>query len=68
VYDGLDWSICWKQEPQHARRVRHVIPLGELQSTEQVARATTFLFSAAADYMTGIDCGRSLFKFAEDDE
>jgi hypothetical protein len=55
-------------EPQYARRVRHVIPLGELQSTEHVARATILLFSGAAHYMTGIDCGRSLFQFAEDDE
>jgi len=40
-------------EPQYARRVRHVIPLGELQTTAQVARATAFLCSDAADYMTG---------------
>jgi NAD(P)-dependent dehydrogenase (short-subunit alcohol dehydrogenase family) len=29
-------------EPQYDRRVRHVIPLGELQTTAQVARATAF--------------------------
>ena len=58
-------------EPQYARRVRHVIPLGELQSTAQVARATAFLCSDGADYMTGsvllVDGGCSLFQFAEDD-
>jgi NAD(P)-dependent dehydrogenase (short-subunit alcohol dehydrogenase family) len=58
-------------EPQYARRVRHVIPLGELQTTAQVARATAFLCSDAADYMTGsvllVDGGCSLFQFAEDD-
>jgi NAD(P)-dependent dehydrogenase (short-subunit alcohol dehydrogenase family) len=58
-------------EPQYARRVRHVIPLGELQSTTQVARATAFLCSHAADYMTGsvllVDGGCSLFQFGEDE-
>lgn len=56
-------------EPQYARRIRHVIPLGELQSAEQVARATAFLCSEGADYMTGsvllIDGGCSLFRFDE---
>jgi NAD(P)-dependent dehydrogenase (short-subunit alcohol dehydrogenase family) len=32
-----------RTEPHYARRVRHVIPLGELQSTEHVARATAFV-------------------------
>jgi NAD(P)-dependent dehydrogenase (short-subunit alcohol dehydrogenase family) len=58
-------------EPQYARRVRHVIPLGELQTTAQVARATAFLCSDAADYMTGsvllVDGGCSLFQFGEDE-
>jgi NAD(P)-dependent dehydrogenase (short-subunit alcohol dehydrogenase family) len=56
-------------EPQYARRVRHVIPLGEPQTAEQVARATAFLCSEAADYMTGstllVDGGCSLFQFDE---
>jgi NAD(P)-dependent dehydrogenase (short-subunit alcohol dehydrogenase family) len=59
-------------EPQYDRRVRHVIPLGELQTTAQVARATAFLCSDAADYMTGsvllIDGGCSLFQFAEEED
>jgi NAD(P)-dependent dehydrogenase (short-subunit alcohol dehydrogenase family) len=56
-------------EPQYARRVGHVIPLGEPQTAEQVARATAFLCSEAADYMTGasllVDGGCSLFQFDE---
>lgn len=54
-------------EPQYARRVAKVIPLRELQSAEQVARAMAFLCSADADYMTGsvllADGGCSLFAF-----
>ena len=57
-------------EPQYAGRVRRVIPPGELQTTAQVARATAFLYSDAADSMTGsvllVD-GGSLFQFAEDE-
>jgi NAD(P)-dependent dehydrogenase (short-subunit alcohol dehydrogenase family) len=56
-------------EPQYARRVKNVIPLGEPQTAEQVAAATTFLCSDAADYMTGssllVDGGCSLFQFDE---
>jgi NAD(P)-dependent dehydrogenase (short-subunit alcohol dehydrogenase family) len=56
-------------EPQYARRVAKVIPLGELQSAEQVARAMAFLCSADADYVTGAvllaDGGCSLFQFDE---
>jgi hypothetical protein len=56
-------------EPQYARRIKHVIPLGEPQTAEQVARATAFLCSEAADYMTGstllVDGGCSLFQFDE---
>src|SRR5215203_5975509 len=69
VYDGLDWSISWKQSrstPAASSR-----SLGELQTTDQVARATAFLCSDAADYMTGsvllVDGGCSLLQFAEDD-
>jgi NAD(P)-dependent dehydrogenase (short-subunit alcohol dehydrogenase family) len=58
-------------EPQYARRIRHIIPLGAPQSAEQIARATAFLCSAGADSMTGstllIDGGLSLFQFADDE-
>jgi NAD(P)-dependent dehydrogenase (short-subunit alcohol dehydrogenase family) len=44
---------------------------GKLQPTAQIARATAFLCSDAADSMTGsvllIDGGCSLFEFAEDE-
>ena len=68
VYAGLA-KHQMETEPQYARRIQHVIPLGELQSAEQVAKATAFLCSTAADYMTGavllVDGGCSLFQFAE---
>jgi NAD(P)-dependent dehydrogenase (short-subunit alcohol dehydrogenase family) len=57
-------------EPQYARRVANVIPLGELQTAEQVARAMAFLCSRDADYITGAvllaDGGCSLFQFDEE--
>jgi NAD(P)-dependent dehydrogenase (short-subunit alcohol dehydrogenase family) len=57
-------------EPQYARRVAKVIPLGQLQTAEQVARATAFLCSPDADYVTGsvllADGGCSLFQFDEE--
>src|SRR5687767_5586998 len=68
VYAGLARHQM-ETEPQYARRIEHVIPLGQLQTVEQVARATAFLCSTAADYMTGAvllaDGGCSLFQFAE---
>ena len=61
------WQM--ENEPQYARRVDNVIPLGEPQTPEQVAKATAFLCSEASDYMTGasllIDGGCSLFQFDE---
>jgi NAD(P)-dependent dehydrogenase (short-subunit alcohol dehydrogenase family) len=58
-------------EPQYARRVAKVIPLGELQTAEQVACAMAFLCSPDADYITGsvllADGGCSLFQFDEEE-
>jgi NAD(P)-dependent dehydrogenase (short-subunit alcohol dehydrogenase family) len=57
-------------EPQYARRVAKAIPLGRLQTPEQVARAMTFLCSPDSDYITGAvllaDGGCSLFQFDEE--
>lgn len=68
VYAGLA-KHQMETEPQYARRIRHVIPLGDLQTAEQVAKATAFLCSSGADYMTGatllVDGGCSLFQFDE---
>ena len=54
-------------EPQYARRVASIIPLGRMQTTEDVARAAAFLCSDDAAYMTGttllVDGGCSLFQF-----
>lgn len=51
----------------YARAVKKVIPLGDLQTPQQVAKATAFLCSDDAGYMTGavllVDGGCSLFKF-----
>lgn len=40
-------------EPQYAARVKSAIPLGSLQTVEQVADAAAFLCSDHASYMTG---------------
>lgn len=51
-------------EPQYARRVAQAIPLGRLQTPEEVAEVAVFLLSDAAAYMTGsvvvVDGGCSL--------
>jgi NAD(P)-dependent dehydrogenase (short-subunit alcohol dehydrogenase family) len=56
-----------ENEPQYAARAAKVIPLGELQTAEQVADAVSFLCSPGAAYMTGstllVDGGASLFAF-----
>ncbi len=57
-------------EPQYASRVTNIVPLGRMQTPEDVARATAFLCSDDAAYMTGatllVDGGCSLFQIAGD--
>lgn len=57
-------------EPQYARRIANVIPLGRLQTPVDVARAAAFLCSDDASYMTGatllVDGGASLFQYSTD--
>lgn len=69
VYAGLA-KHQMETEPQYARRVRNIIPLGELQTPEQIAQATTFLCSSNSSAMTGavllVDGGASLFQFDSD--
>jgi len=54
-------------EPQYAARASRSIPLGRLQTPEQVAGAVAFLCSADADYMTGstllVDGGCTVGRF-----
>jgi NAD(P)-dependent dehydrogenase (short-subunit alcohol dehydrogenase family) len=54
-------------EPQYAARAARVVPLGELQTADQVADAVGVLCSPAGSYMTGstflVDGGCSLFAF-----
>jgi NAD(P)-dependent dehydrogenase (short-subunit alcohol dehydrogenase family) len=57
----------YETDPDYARRASAVIPLGEFGTAEQVAKATAFLCSPDAAYMTGsvllVDGGASLFQF-----
>jgi NAD(P)-dependent dehydrogenase (short-subunit alcohol dehydrogenase family) len=59
-----------RTEPQYAARIEGIVPLGRLQTPEEVAAATAFLLSPAAAYITGstllADGGTSLFNFAGD--
>ena len=54
-------------DPAFARKSKGAIPLGELQTAEQVAQATVFLASEKTESVTGmtllVDGGLSLFKF-----
>jgi NAD(P)-dependent dehydrogenase (short-subunit alcohol dehydrogenase family) len=54
-------------EPQYAARAARVVPLGALQTADEVADVVGFLCSPAARYLTGstllADGGASLFAF-----
>jgi NAD(P)-dependent dehydrogenase (short-subunit alcohol dehydrogenase family) len=60
-------KIQLETEPQYAARAARVVPLGTLQTVEQVAAAFSFLCSPDSEYMTGatltVDGGASLFAF-----
>jgi len=55
----------WREEPDYRARASRAIPLGRLQSPEEVAQGIAFLLSDNANYMTGsnllIDGGASLY-------
>jgi NAD(P)-dependent dehydrogenase (short-subunit alcohol dehydrogenase family) len=55
-------------DPAFARKATHDIPLGRLQTAEQIAHAALFLCSDEADSITGatllVDGGLSLSKYA----
>jgi NAD(P)-dependent dehydrogenase (short-subunit alcohol dehydrogenase family) len=55
------------EDPQFRQRAARVIPLGDLQTAEQVAQAVLWACLPASDYMTGatllVDGGCSLFYF-----
>lgn len=55
----------WREEPDYRARAARAIPLGRLQSPEEVAQGIAFLLSEKANYMTGsnllIDGGASLY-------
>jgi enoyl-[acyl-carrier-protein] reductase (NADH) len=54
-------------DPEFARKAEKGIPLGRLQTAEQIAKASAFLCSEAAEAITGVtllvDGGASLFKY-----
>ncbi|AOW92604.1 hypothetical protein BFN03_07595 [Rhodococcus sp. WMMA185] len=52
VYAGMAKRQL-ETEPQYAARVATAVPLGRLQTAEQVARSVGVLCSDAGDYMTG---------------
>jgi NAD(P)-dependent dehydrogenase (short-subunit alcohol dehydrogenase family) len=71
VAPGIVWAGMarrqFETDPAYARRASVVVPLGELGTAEQIAKATGFLCSPDSDYMTGsvllVDGGCSLFQF-----
>ena len=67
IVDAGMARVQLRTEPQYAARAGRVVPLGTLQTAEQVAAAFSFLCSPDADYVTGatllVDGGASLFAF-----
>lgn len=61
----------WREEPDYKRRASRAIPLGRLQSPEEVASGIAFLLSDSAQYMTGsrllMDGGASLYPLDPED-
>jgi len=53
-FEGGAWPGIEKQYPDFFREVAGSIPMGRMGSPADVARAVTFLASAAASYITGI--------------
>ena len=55
----------WREEPDYRARASRAIPLGRLQTPQEVANGIAFLLSKGAEYMTGsnllIDGGASLY-------
>lgn len=67
IVDGGVSAKEMKEDPSLRPVFKSLVPLGELQTVEQVADAVAFLSSPDSDYMTGttllVDGGCSLFKF-----
>lgn len=66
VRAGLAGELL-RTDPLYAERASRVVPLGQFQTSTQVADVVGFLCSAAGDYITGTvllaDGGCSLFQF-----
>lgn len=62
---GLSAKL-FREDPLLREKCTRMTPLGYIMSAQQVAEATLFLCSTAADYMTGstllVDGGCSLFS------
>lgn len=61
----------WREEADYKMRAMRAIPLGRLQSAQEVADGVSFLLSPKATYMTGsnllIDGGASLYPMDPED-